>query len=199
MASSNAVTDMETQTRFKVKHARQVVDQVVLLRERVERQEKAIETVIAERDRALECCKKQKQLIERLQQKPQVQPSAAKVAAGDSDTYEIHDVLANDTRGKNFGQSVPGESVVRVSSMRSALLRIGGVDVSQLDEASERGREDDAFDASEFQPLVEEKGLAVECKRLTFGVLAIISRVALKLSGKSDDTHLESDGLQTSR
>jgi len=54
-------------SQVRVSHARQVVDRVTLLRERVKRQERAIEAVIVERDKALECGEKQKALIAELQ------------------------------------------------------------------------------------------------------------------------------------
>ena len=58
-----------TQNDLTVRDAGQNTDQITLLRERIKRQERAIETVIAERDQINECCNKQKELIEHLQRK----------------------------------------------------------------------------------------------------------------------------------
>ena len=206
MCADIARAEPDSPSRCKVHHARQVVDQVTLLRERVKRQEKAIETVIAERDKAVECCEKQKQLIEQLQQKLNGRRMLARESNDadiDIDSIDVlADVLAigapneDVSRGSNFSRNVSGKSTQRVSSMRAALLRIGGVEVPVAAEDIDYSKDDDAFDASEFQPIMDEQGTLETCRQL---LASSISRVASVASAKRDVANLDSDGLQASR
>jgi len=151
MFANKAGAESETHSTVKVHHARQVVDQVTLLRERVKRQEQAIEMIIAERNQVMECCEKQKEVIECLQQKIQSQHKVMQSVSGD-DADAVK--RANAVRGNDFGR--PGKTTIRVNSMRDALLRIGGVEV--VSDNVDDHKDGDAFDASEFQPIIDERG-----------------------------------------
>jgi hypothetical protein len=176
MADGNAKPETKAETQFKVTHARQVVDQVTLLRERVKRQERAIETVIAERDRALQCCEKQKELIEQLQQKLEL--------------HSVGGVEAEPERGHHFGRQVSGDGV-RVNSLRGAMLRIGGIDIPE--DKDPEPVSDDVFDASEFQPIADEQSMVSRVKEsLAVGV----TRAATSIRQRRE-LSIESDGLQT--
>lgn len=205
MAAGTAGITRDTQTRFKVNHARQVVDQVALLRERVKRQEKAIETVITERDLAIECCDRQKILIAQLlkkvkdanlaratvseQESESVPRDIADTGHASDNTYNLDSASA---RGGQFGRQEPGKTTLRVNSMRAALLRIGGVEVVD-NEQQQDSRDEDLFDASEFQPIADDENVLVKAKDLIASGFARVSPF------KRDIAAIESEGLQTSR
>lgn len=178
MADGNAKPETKAETQFKVTHARQVVDQVTLLRERVKRQERAIETVIAERDRAMQCCEKQKELIEQLQQKLELREAAT-------------GTRAEPERGLHFGQLTTSDTNVRVNSLRGALFRIGGIELPN--EKEPEPVVSDVFDASEFQPIAEDQGVV---SRVRESLTASVTKAATSIRQRRE-LSIESDGLQT--
>ena len=152
-------------------------------RERIKRQEKAIETVIAERDLINERCDKQRALIEQLQWKLQHQ-SEASPAERQEDDFDIADVTldlgsSSDTgnRGGNFGRQIPGEAKTKVSSMRAALFRIRGIETTNSEE-HKNGY--DEFDASEFRPIVDRQGVLANLRHM----LANLSVVRIATMGR---------------
>jgi hypothetical protein len=190
-------------SQVRVSHARQVVDRVTLLRERVKRQERAIEAVIVERDKALECCEKQKALIAELQariDRRSPDSLAPPLIVDDEIDLADMDLLSGKptgSRGANFSHSVEAKPANRVNSMRSALLRIGGIELAESDESLHgvsNTVEGDDFDASEFQPIAEEQESAM--RQVVAGVY---SRLTSITDSRRELAGIESDGLPTSR
>lgn len=198
MFANNAGAELETPARFDVHHARQVVDQVTLLRERVKRQEQAIAMVVAERDKAIDCCEKQKEVIQNLQQRLHTLAACEPATAG---ARYGHDVIddADHNATQNASNQLHGDATSRVNSMRGALLRIGGVEGAAAETANHNNTFE-AFDASEFQPIVDEQGASrvtapwVTVKR---AVKNAWSKAAAVVGIKREITNIESSGLQT--
>jgi len=216
MAASTTGQTRDTKTRFKVNHARQVVDQVTLLRERVKRQEKALEIVIHERDRAMEVCDKQKILIAQLLEKinnlsperdsakhcsnaTRSNTTSALANKQERDFDNLNHLLSTgaettedpeDARGAQFGRPEPGKTAIRVNSMRAALLRIGGIDISHSSE-QHHTVDEDTFDASEFQPIADDEHVLARVKD---GIASSLARVS---PFRRNMSVMESDGLQT--
>jgi len=196
MSANNAGVATAPEAQIKLSSAPRVADQITLLRERISRQERAIETVIVERDRVMERCEQQQELIYFLQQKLRNRSDGER--NNDLENHEnVDDItavsLADGTptvpsRGGNFSRQVPGVPGLRVNSMQSALLSIRGVESTAVDHypdgAIHRGHE--MFDASEFRPIVEKQGAMLKLKYLLLNVSRYIVKFAAVARAKSD-------------